>query len=571
MTDSGKLDEQGAEGGRRGVFLVFFVLMALLYGVLQLGSLGHPLFWQDEGETAMFGRRILEFGFPKVHGSEGVVYGMGIPLEVGTDLDQDSYRGSLWGQYYAAALGVAWADGSDDVYEKTARVRLPFVLAGLLGLLALLSSFWKELAARSGHALPAATVFMALLCASTSLQLHLREARYYGLVVGAVGLAVACVRSLLVCRGGVGAWLRSLALGGILVGLLNVFYPAALAVMGWIVLETWIGGLKARRQGLAWGLRSTWLLMPVGLALFAAIYLAVTFDVLTVSRALASRWPFGPKLYLENLVHLGIFLFRWEFLGLLVVVEALLFWLGRRGPRLKVDRRPAWSLLRLAGWLGGVGAFNPVFFERYFVALSPLISLSLVLEGEVLIERLGLRNASGRTLRTGVLGTVLGVAVLTLWLRTGEILGHADEVLNPVSGPIDHVVEVIGTEETSPQEVIIATNYEAEPLMFYLGSRVLGRFESGSLEDLERAGREQPGWVIPRTAQPRGLEAVRRYLLRGDFEALRLPVADMPYNHLPELYSGRVLSETHWFESPAPSSGRPNLIIYRRSQVRDLN
>ena len=36
--------------------------------LLLFAGLAHPLFWADEAETAMFGRRIIEFGYPKVHG-----------------------------------------------------------------------------------------------------------------------------------------------------------------------------------------------------------------------------------------------------------------------------------------------------------------------------------------------------------------------------------------------------------------------------------------------------------------------------------------------------------------------
>ncbi|MCH2187214.1 hypothetical protein MK280_15225 [Myxococcota bacterium] len=568
MNESGRFEQRASGGGRRGLVWGAFVLMALLYGGLQLGSLGHPLFWQDEGKTAMFGRRILDFGFPKVHGPEGIVYGMGVPLDVGTDLHQDAYRGSLWGQYYVAALGVSWAESVDDPHEKTARVRFPFVIFGMLGLLALLASFWKDLAARSGSALPAATVFMLLLCASTSLQLHLREARYYGLVMGGVGLAVVCVRSLSFSRKAGRGWLRSLALAAILVGLLNTFYPAALALMGWIALETW---LSARRHQ-AWSLeKSAWLLLPVALAALVALYLVVTFDMTTVSRALASRWPFGPKLYLENLFHLMIFLLRWEFLGLLVVIQITLFALGQGSEQVIPRRRPAWSLLRLAVWMAAVAAFNPIFFERYFVAMSPLISLSVVLEGEVLLKALNVRKASAPAWRWGVLGAVLAVGLASLAVRSGEILGRVGEILNPVSGPVDSVVEMIRAEEVSPQKAVIATNYEAEPLMFYLGSRVFGRYDSEDLIGGGGSEGELPGWVIPRTTQPRSLEAVRRLLLGGGYEARRLPVADMPYNHLPELYSGRVLRQAHWFESPTPGLGRPNLVVYRRVVSSPVN
>ena len=563
MSDHSSGTEGVTVAPRRRLAFVFFVAVTVLYGVLQLGALGHPLLWQDEGETAMFGRRILDYGFPKVHGPEGVVYGMSIPLAVGTDPERDAYRGSLWGQYYVAAIGVAWSEASDDLNEKTARVRFPFVLAGLVGLASLLWAFRKELRARSGTALPSAAVFMLLLCFSTSLQLHLREARYYGLVVGGVGIAVALQRSLLDRPGGFGMWVRSAALATCLIGLLNIFYPAALALMGWLLLETVLiawdssASVSGRRQ------RIGAFAAPVMLAALAGVLLAVAFDVAGVAQALSTRWPLGPGLYLENLGHLLVFLLRWEFLGLVIVLELWLAWLGRSRLESNSDRRPGFALLRLAAWMAFLGAFNPVFFERYFVAIGPLLAMVFVLEGEVLLGDWAGRDRPTRGQTRIAVWFIALIALLSLGLRSAEFMGRMREVLSPVSGPVDYAVATIQAEEMEPNRLLIATNYEAEPLMFYLGSRVVGRFEPRP-DDGVTENAETPDWVIPRRGQPKRLEAVRGYLLRGSYEPRRLPIADMPYNALPELYSGRVLQQTHWFETPLPGEGRPPLIVYRQ-------
>ena len=129
---------------------ILAILAILLYAGLQLGGLGYPLLWQDEGETAMFGRRILDHGYPKVHGAEGVVYGMGIPLEFAVDPESDAYTGSLWGQYYLAAFGVWLAEDIDDLHRRTAVLRLPFVLLGLCGLALLFLSIRPALGRGSG-------------------------------------------------------------------------------------------------------------------------------------------------------------------------------------------------------------------------------------------------------------------------------------------------------------------------------------------------------------------------------------------------------------------------------------
>ena len=555
--------------------LMALVAAASLYALLQLGSIGHPLFWQDEGETAMFGRRVLDHGYPKVHGAEGVVYGMGLPLEVAVDAETDAYLGSLWGQYYLAAAGVAWSAGHDDPYARTARVRLPFVLSGVLGLALLVGAFRGPLAGRSGSALPAATAFLLLLCASTSLQLHLREVRYYGPMVAGVGIAVALVRAL--GRGGGGRLrevLLAAALAVDLVVLLNVFFPAAAATMAWIVGEAALDRLRARRGPGAAGRRDATatrrtlaLLAPVAVAAAVGIHLAMRFDLLAVSGALAERWSFGPALYLGNLGHLLVYLLRWEWLPLVLLLEGALRLTRSGAAPDEPARGAALVLLRLAAWLGLVGSANPIFFERYFVAVGPVLALAAVLDGEVLLARLS-AAAPGAPSRRRVFA-VLGIAVAAmLAVRGGELSGRVREIVAPVEGPIDRIVSVLSSEHPRPEQLVLATNYEAEPLMFYLGSRVVGRFHAADAERIRTERLERPDVVIPRTGHPKRLGEVRRYLLAGGYASRILDVADTPYNSLPELYRGRVLDRTHWFAAPVPGGSDPALVVYTRRAER---
>ncbi|MDG2333111.1 MAG: hypothetical protein P8Q97_02685 [Myxococcota bacterium] len=558
--DGAERGQQGSEARGRGIA----ALVLLIFVLLQLGSLGHPLFWQDEGETAMFGQRILEYGYPKVHADGNVVYGIGVPLALAVDEDRDAYRGSFWGQYYLAALGVWLAGDLEDLYAHTRWVRLPFALVGLLGLALLFLSVRPLLASRRGSAAVAAAIFAGLLCLSTSLILHLREVRYY-----APALALLAALVWLEMRrppgremGGPG---RSLAAGLGLVVLFNFFHPAAFAAAGWLSLE-WL--IWARRSGGGIGrrMRRAWAL---GLALFAfagvALGLAQVFEVAGYSRVLAERWSLGPGLYAENLLALVHYLLRYEFLAPLAAAEVALF-LGRRA-RQEGDvglLRARASLLRLALIYGLVGAANPIFFERYFVPVGPLLALVLVLDLELLWRGLVLTSRPdrrpGRTFAV-VCGLVL---ILLVTLRAGELRGRVMEIARPVRGPVDVAIEFIRANHPAPESLLIATNYEAEPFMYYLGSRVVGRFHGGTLARDAAEAAERPDLVIPRSAQPKTLRAVRRYLLGGSFERHELPVADVAYNNIPELSRGRVLSTTHRFETPEPGRDGPPLIIYER-------
>jgi len=560
VSEAGGTVRRTAPSRARWLAPVAFAAGCALYAWLQLGALGHPLFWQDEGETAMFGRRILEHGYPRVHGTEGVVYGMGVPLELAVDAERDAYLGSLWGQYYLAAAGVAWAEGAADDHARTARVRLPFALAGIAGLLALGIAMRRELSARSGRPWPAAAAYVLLLCAATSLQLHVREARYYGPTLGLVGLVVWLDRRALrpdARRPRLAASGQALAL----FTLVNVFYPAAIALVAWIGLECALAVRAARKAGESWPAGLGHRLAPAVVAALAAIPVVFWFDVPGLSQVFAERWQSGPATWLANLAHLAWFLLRYEMLAPVLVAEALLVAARMRGAAVSPPRRAASALLRLVAVYALVGAGNPIFFERYFVPLGPILTLVLVLDGEALA---GLRGAASRIRPRVALAVVALATVAVVALRQAEWTGRVREIVDPVAGPIDFVIDDLRARHADPARLLVATNYEAEPLMFYLGSRVVGRFHSARPEAIAAERAVRPDVVIPRTGQGRRLDAVRRYLLDGGYVRRTLGVADVPYNTIPELYAGRVLSRTHWFTTPLPGEDGPPLAVYTR-------
>ena len=100
--------------------------------------------------------------------------------------------------------------------------------------------------------------------------------------------------------------------------------------------------------------------------------------------------------------------------------------------------------------------------------------------------------------------------------------------------------------------------------MYYLGSRVVGRFHGGTPGADAAEAAVEPDLVIPRSAQPRSLRAVRRYLIGHSFDRHELSVADVAYNNIPELSEGRLLSTTHRFTTPRPGEDGPPLAIYAR-------
>ena len=122
------------------------ILMSAVLAVLALAfcagiflNIAYPLMWADEAETAMFGERVMKYGYPKFHDGPNIVY----PIRsnepgLGVNAKDDAYIGSGWAQFYYATIGLSLAGEKDGIYEKTALMRVPFAIAGASGVLILI-------------------------------------------------------------------------------------------------------------------------------------------------------------------------------------------------------------------------------------------------------------------------------------------------------------------------------------------------------------------------------------------------------------------------------------------------
>jgi len=523
---------------------IALAVLLTLFATLLFARLSRPLLWQDEGETAIFAERILDHGYPRVHGARGVAYGMDLPLEEGTRKEDGAYVGSLWGQYYAAVPGAWWARQTDDPYARTLRLRLPFALAGTLGLGLLYLALAPTLARSTAGRLLGAAAFTAGCILSVSLILHLREVRYYALVILLIGGLVLVERRRPTKRSG--RLLRACGLAASLILLGLTFHPAAAGAALWVAVEAW---LRRRPRSVRSERRAdVWTAAALGVAAALAIPVVLEFHVLEVARAVARSRGMSPELYVDNLRLILQFLVRYELLLPAVVLRLLVlasrWWapeeILRSGAASAAAAASLWRLVLLQVL---VGAANPFFFERYFVVLSPLLVLAAVADGAAWLALLrGLPRRGALQASSGLLALL--VLVPTLCLRFPELAGRVREIRTPYVGPMDVVVDVLFTHAPDPAALTVATNYEREVLMYYLGCRVQAGLEGEDVPDLVVLRRFQTG--------SRHLRAELQQDPR--FVPLELPVADLPFNNVPELFTGRHLRTTHLWEAP-PSSG----------------
>jgi hypothetical protein len=544
-------------------------LSAALFATLVLKHLSYPLLWNDESETAMYAERILDFGYPKVHDGRNVVFELQAPLEVGLKEELDAYIGSTWGQYYFAVPGALAARRVTDPYDKTLLLRAPFALAGLAGM-AVFSTLGAALFPESRTRRLGLTLgFFLLASLSTVLVLHLREMRHYPLVV----LLVACclgsyARFHLLGRGRFAPHCAVLAT--LLTLLFHVFtlpYAAVATALGLHQLALFVRRRDWRRPGL---LRLARGLLPLVISAIAIVPAVAFFETFHVAGALARRAAWTRR-HFAGVGHLEVIL------GYLCTRELLLPAAGAklgalvaaragRAPPLgsALERRVQVSnlLWLLVAVYVAVSSQLPFSYERYVVVLSPLLVLAFLLDSATLLDLL--RRYVGPTRHRRVTaGAALAAVALALLLvppRWPALRGRWREITVPYRGPIDFVVAHLRERYPRTDDLVIATNYESLPLLYYLGGRLTVGYAGANLrEDMEI----QPDVIVPRP-WPRRARQLESLAARAAYEVQRLPVANLPFNNIPQLGPNPIVLELHHFETQRPRSEEEALVVLHR-------
>jgi len=536
----------------RGAVGLLWLAPCAALAMLLFTDLAHPLFWSDEAETAMFGRRIIEFGYPKVHAAPNVVYQFGPNIALGVEERTDAYIGATWGQFYVAVPGLWWAQGVEDPWAKTARVRLLFVVAGALGLALFAFAVRPALPPRQRSLFSA--LFLTCACLSISLLLHLREARYYPLVVLLVGAIVYVHLRFAVFRT-LGTRGYTTAISVLLFLLFNTFFAAFFSVLAVLALERARHGARA--------------LLPLLPALIGVAPLLVWFETFPIASAISRELSLGPRGLLENVAIVGAHLLRREFLlpalacrAALIAVDAAA---RRHGPAPEPDALRATSgfLWLLAAGYALLGCANPLPLERYFVVLSPLLTLVFLLDAFALVGAISRSVAPARQARAarGTVAALLVIASAARFSAAAELAAQVAALATPYRGPIDEIVTWVRERYPDPERLVIATNYEELALMYYLESHVIVGL---TLNNLAADRRLTPDLVIPRRHWRSSLPEAVAFLRRGRWERFALPVVDLHYNNNPALSRSRFLPDPHRFRTAVPARDDEALTIYRR-------
>ena len=295
---------------------------------------------------------------------------------------------------------------------------------------------------------------------------------------------------------------------------------------------------------------------PLAAALIAP--LVAWFETFANAAEFSRSFGFGPADYLANLRSVVAHLLRHEFLAPALAARAAAWWL-RAGSR--ESRGIAVGLLLFVAGSVAFGCLNPLALERYFIVSSPALTGAFLLDAFALVEAAGRRAAR---VRWAGAAAAAGLALLTLLLRVPglpAVEGRLAELAVPVRGPLDYAIPYLAERYEHPEQLVIATNYEEYAFMYYLDSHVIVGL---SLNNLRRERDLLPDVVIPRRRWPRSLRELGPFLRAGDWEQVRLPVADVHHNNVPALSASRFIPAPHRFVTPASGDPDEQLVLYLR-------
>ena len=146
-------------------------------------------------------------------------------------------------------------------------------------------------------------------------------------------------------------------------------------------------------------------------------------------------------------------------------------------------------------------------------------------------------------------------------MRGDEWRERMAELREPYRGPLDFVIPYLASRYDDPASLVIATNYEAHPLMVYLGSHVI---VGTSLNNIVAERSLSPDVIFPRRWWKRGQGELRGFLERGDYERHTFDLPDLPYNNNPALSRSPWIPDPHRFRTAALENPKNALAIHQR-------
>jgi len=539
------------------------LVLVFLFGVSLFKNISYPLIWGDEAETAIYAGRILKHGFPVVHDGNNTMY-----LEVIKDWEivskkNDLYIGNVWGQYYFAAIGEYFAGKTNDIYQKTKYLRIPFAGIGLLGVLILPTAFLFIFKKGSNKKLLFLICYLTLTLFLISLVLHLREVRNYSLVVFLLATTIFTFTKTYFTQV-FPKWLYVFLMTTVLVLLFNSFPPGFLAIFvslgSYVVIDYYLSdiyrkNLKGVNFIMDFFKKSFCLLLPLCLSAVAIIPIYLFFKMSQTSSLTYLKANYTYHTYFYYLTSVINFLALHNFLILAVfqkvVLVFLYYFLRKKIDPQDRDRLEIKNIYRVSNFVTYIclihilmAPLTPFLFNRYYLFVQPLLVVVITIDFFLNIEIF--RYLASRKMKLNFMMefffTLLFFFMISMVFKLDTIKGHLYELQNRYYGPVDFIVGYIKANYQNTEDLVITTNVEESSFIYYLKSQVM-------CDEIIKCKKALPDISIIRLyrwSSADFTEKTEKLISSGQYKKILLPILDYQVNNIPEF----TLPLRHLFKTP---------------------
>lgn len=547
------------ENNSTTIFLkISLTLLFLVFFIFVFKNISYPLIWNDESESVMAGDRILEFGYPKVHDGKNAIfmsYAPDIKDEngklVGYKEKYDAYIYMTWGNYYWAAIGVYLAKFTDDIYLKTALLRIPFAIMGLLGLM-LFASTAKMFFLNHKHRIIFMVLFVFIELFSISLILHMREARYFSLVIFMTACFFYIYSNYFLLKK------LSDTKYYIVMTLLLFFsfhinfisfaiFSATLAFnRGIVFIHNIIKKPKELKHEFFFMLKSA---IPVIVSIILIYPFLIFFEIYKNSTIISNYLGFTFDSYKTNLVMIYEYLTDLEFANVFILVKAIWLILWLYLPFTKKNKYHVNDALQKFSFFATsffiiyilIISRTPYLFVRHYIVLQPIMVIIMIIDAFILFYYYRLLQKD--IVSKALFGYLLFLPIFFVFNTINKIKfikGHIYEITHQYKGVLDYVIPYIQQNFKNPENLIIATNYEGFSYIYYLKSKVTIGFIDHELE-----AKYNPDIIIYRKYWVGDESKYIKFMQKEKYRKISFPVVDYPLNNIPELdYAIKHLFET---------------------------
>lgn len=569
---------------------IFLSILVLVFSISLFKNISYPLLWNDETDAVMFGTRILTFGYPKVHDGKNKVFLVYAPgMDVGINKKYDAYTYITWGSYYYAALSELIARNFDDLYQRTAALRIPFAFIGFLGLILLALPFRRFFSNQSTY-LNFLILYTLFQIFSISLVLHLRETRYFSMIVFFTSIYFILHIGFIYKK--VKFWPYLILMVILLVLLFNtnfvnfaiVIFSAGLFEIILFIKEPTFNKYQIYPQTdlknkiITFSKR----ISPLLTSVILIIPIVNFFEIFKTASSLSKFKKFDFNFYLNNLKSLIsqlTYLHYFTFLAFSVFVYLLTYFLlvnkqvktstvsNKKGkvepakPILNFTEHHYIILLYSIFLIAYVfiTCRTPYFYIRHFIVLMPLsilIALFILHVSNLMFKE----NTKYSKVLFGLM-IFFGVVVVfvSLQKKSKMISGHLYEITHQYKGPLDLIIPYIKEKYKETDKLVIATNYEEFAYMYYLKAKVTIGYIQNNLEDDLKY---QPDIIIYRKGWSWQNDApvFNNFFKTAQYERVTLPIRDYYVNNIPDINDKDAI--THQYKTLMPTSDADMVDIY---------